>query len=78
MQVLKKVENAGLTLEGEVVALGRLTSISRWSKVKFKQPCNFEESPYVVRVFLPRAIYENIDIVFIEFYGILKVTFLEK
>jgi hypothetical protein len=33
-------------------------------------PCNFEESPYVARVFLPRDIYENIDIVFMEFYGI--------
>jgi hypothetical protein len=31
---------------------------------------NFEESSYVARVFLPRAIYENIDIVFIEFYVI--------
>jgi hypothetical protein len=25
---------------------------------------------YAARIFLPRAIYENIDIVFIEFYGI--------
>jgi hypothetical protein len=32
----KKGREAGLTLEGEVVALGRLTSISRWSKAKFK------------------------------------------
>jgi hypothetical protein len=31
----------GLTLEGEEVALWRLTSLSRWSKVKFKSPCNF-------------------------------------
>jgi hypothetical protein len=26
--------------------------------------------PYVARVFLPRAIYENIDIMFMELYGI--------
>jgi hypothetical protein len=31
---------------------------------------NIEESPYVARIFLPRAIYENVDIVFIEIYGI--------
>ena len=30
---------------GEEVALLRLTSLSRWSKAKFKSPCNFEESP---------------------------------
>ena len=45
----------GLTLEGDSgkeIALWRLTSLSRWSKVKFKLPCNFEESPYVAaRVF---------------------------
>jgi hypothetical protein len=57
-------------LEGEEIALWRLTSISCWSKVKFKKPCNFEESPYVAHVFLPRAIYENVDITFIEIYGI--------
>ena len=47
----------GLTLEGdsgEEVALWRLISLSRWSKAKFKSPCNFEESLYVVaRVFSP-------------------------
>jgi hypothetical protein len=32
----KTGREAGLTLEGEVVALGKLTSISRWSKAKFK------------------------------------------
>ena len=32
----KKGREAGLTLEGEVVVLGRLTSISRWSKAKFE------------------------------------------
>jgi hypothetical protein len=54
----------GLTLEGEEVALWRLTSLSRWSKAKFKSPCNFEESPYVAaRVFSPLVIYENEDIV---------------
>jgi hypothetical protein len=66
----KKGREAGLTLEGKEVALWRLTSISRWSKAKFKYPCNLEESPYVARIFLPRAIYENVDIVFIEIYGI--------
>ena len=30
----------------------------------------FEELPYVARIFFPRAIYENVDIVFIEIYGI--------
>jgi hypothetical protein len=63
---------AGLTLEGEEVALWRLTSLSRWSKAKFKSPCNFEESPYVAaRVFSPLAI-ENVDTVhmFIEIYRI--------
>ena len=47
------------------VALWRLTSLSRWSKAKFKSPCNFEESPYVARL-----IYENVVIVFIEIYCI--------
>jgi hypothetical protein len=56
---------------GEEVALWRLTSLSRWSKAKFKSPCNFEESPYVaIRVFSPLVIYENVDIMFIEFYRI--------
>ena len=32
----RKGREAGLTLEDEVVALWRLTSISRWSKAKFK------------------------------------------
>jgi hypothetical protein len=42
----------------------------------FSQACricgsNFEVTlGYAARIFLPRAIYENIDIVFIEFYGI--------
>ena len=61
------------SLEGEEVALSRLTSLSRWSKAKFKSPCNFEESPYVAaRVFSPLVIYENEDIVhvFIEIYRI--------
>jgi hypothetical protein len=58
-----------------------LTSLSRWSKAKFKSPCNFEESPYVAaRVFSPLVIYENVDImhVFIEVYRIriLKVFLL--
>ena len=63
----------GLTLEGKEVALWRLTSLSRWSKAKFKSPCNFEELPYVAaRVFSPLVIYENVDIVhmFIEIYRI--------
>ena len=54
----------GLTLErdsGEEVALWRLTSLSCRSKAKFKSPCNFEETPYVVaRVFSPLVIYENV------------------
>ena len=61
---------AGLALEGEVVALGGLASVSRWSGARFRWPCNFEESPYVARVFLPRAICESVDIVFTEFYVI--------
>jgi hypothetical protein len=32
----KKGQEGGLALESEVVALWRLTSISRWSKAKFK------------------------------------------
>jgi hypothetical protein len=45
------------------VALWRLTSLSSWSKAKFKSPCNFEEVPYVAaRVFSPLVIYENVDI----------------
>ena len=57
----------------------------RWSKAKFKSPCNFEELPYVAaRVFSPLVIYKNVDIVhvFIEIYhtciSILKVIFLES
>jgi len=65
---------SGLTLEGnsgEEVALWRLTSLSRWSKAKFKLPCNSEESPYVAaHIFSPLPIYENDDIVFIEIYRI--------
>jgi hypothetical protein len=67
---------SGLTLEGdsgEEVALWRLTSLSRWSKAKFRSPCNFEESPYVAtHVFSPLVIYEYVDIVhvFIEIYRI--------
>ena len=67
---------AGLTLEGDLgkeVALWRLTLFSRWSKEKFKSPCNIEESPYVTAcVFSPLVIYENADIVhmFIEIYRI--------
>jgi hypothetical protein len=53
----------------------QLTSLSHWSKVKFKSPCNFEESSYVAaRVFSPLVIYENVDIdivhAFIEIYRI--------
>jgi hypothetical protein len=63
------------SLEGPLqeVALWRLTLFSRWSKVKFKSPNNFEESPYVAaRVFSLLVIYENVDIVhvFIEIYRI--------
>jgi hypothetical protein len=37
--------STGLTLEGdsgEEVVLRRFTSLSRWSKAKFKSPCNFK------------------------------------
>jgi len=78
----------GLTLEGdsgEEVALWRLTSLSRWSKEKFKSPCNFEESPYVAAcAFSPLVIYENVDIVqcllksIVSVISILKVIFLES
>jgi hypothetical protein len=51
---------------GEEVALWRLTSFSCRSKVNYKSPCNFEESSYVAPIFLPRVIYEIVDIVFIE------------
>jgi hypothetical protein len=67
---------SGLTLDGdsgEEVALLKLTSLSRWSKAKFKSPCYFEESPYVAAcVFSALVIYENVDIVhvFIEIYRI--------
>ena len=56
---------AGLTLEGDSgkeVALWRSTSLSRWSKAKFKSPCNFEVSPYgyvAARLFSPLVIYEK-------------------
>jgi len=64
---------SSITLEGdsgEEVTLLRLTSLFRWSKAKFKSPCNCEESPFVARVFSPGVIYENVDIVFIEIYRI--------
>jgi hypothetical protein len=67
-------EYAGLTLEGDSgkeVTLWRLTSLSCWSKAKFKSPWNFEESLYVAAcLFSPLVIYENVDIVFIEIYRI--------
>jgi hypothetical protein len=49
------------------VALWRLTS----SNAKFKSFCNFEETPYVARIFLPHVIYENVDIMF--FKSILSI-----
>jgi len=55
---------------GEEVALWMLTSLSCWSKAKFKSPCNFEELPYVAHIFLPRVIYENVAIMFVEIYRI--------
>ena len=64
----------GLTLEGDSVkevVLWSLTSLSHWSKTKSKSPSNFEVSTYVASVFLPRVIYENVNIVFI---GILQQT----
>ena len=74
----------GLTFEsdsGEEAALWRLTSLSRLLKAKFKLPCNFEESPYVTRIFLPCVIYENVNIMFTEIYVSMKYfesDFLEK
>ena len=68
-----------LTLEGKEVALWRLTSLSRWSKEKFKSPCNFEELPYVAaHVFSPLVNYENVDIVHVYPVSILEVIFLES
>ena len=37
---------------GEEVTLWRLTLLSYWSKLKFKSPCNFEESLYVGIMFI--------------------------
>jgi len=65
--------NPGLMFEGDSgkqVTLLRLTSLSLRSKEKFKLPYNFEETPYVDPVFLPRVIYENVNILFIEIYRI--------
>jgi hypothetical protein len=61
-----------LTFEGdsvEEVDLWSLTLLFRWSKTKSKSPWNFEESTYVASVYLPRVIYENVDIVFIGIYN---------
>jgi len=55
---------------GEEVVLWMLTLLSRWSKLKFKSPCNFEELPYDALIFLPRVIDEIIDMVFIEICSI--------
>jgi hypothetical protein len=51
------------------VILWSLTLLSRWSKTNSKLHCNFEELTYVARIFLPRVIYENVDIVFIGIYN---------
>ena len=51
---------------GEEITMWRLTLLSHWSIAKFKSPCNFEESHYIARIFLPPVINENVDIVFIE------------
>ena len=78
-----------LTFEGdsvEEVVLGSLTSLSRWSKMKSKSPWNFEESTYVASIFLPRVIYESVDIVFFGIFNkhlsyplsILKVIFVKS
>ena len=37
---------------GQEVALWGLTLFFHWSKAKFKSPCNFQELPYVARIFL--------------------------
>ena len=71
-----QIWEAGLVLEGvsgEGVAFWRFTLLSRWSKVKFKLPCNFKESPYVDHISLPNVIYEHVDIMLIEIYRFHQV-----
>ena len=46
----------GLTFEGDSdkeIPLWGLASFSRGSKAKSNSPCNFEDSSYVARIFLP-------------------------
>jgi len=39
-------------------------------------PCNFEELLYVARIFLPRVIYEYIDIMFLK--SIVPIKYFES
>jgi hypothetical protein len=66
---------------GKEVALWRLTSLSHWSKAKFKSSCNFEESPYVAAcVFSPfMKMSTSCTCLLISIVSvILKVIFLES
>ena len=70
---LNSDDQPGLTFKddsGEEVALWRLTSLSCLSKTKFKSACNFEEMPYVARIFLLNVISDIVDMVFIEIYRV--------
>ena len=70
----KKGREAGLTLEGEVVACeGRLRFLV--GQKRSSSSLVILKSRLMLPAYFCRAIYENIDIVVIEFYGILKVTF---
>jgi hypothetical protein len=69
--VFEKGREAGLTLVGKEVALWRLTSIFRWSKAKFKYPCNYEEKTennklniYWYTQYLMKSTFENIWLFF--------------
>jgi hypothetical protein len=80
-RVTSPCDTPGFTLEGDLgkeVTLWELTSLSRWSKAKFKSPCNFEELLYVARVFLPRVIKENVYWNLSYPLSILKVIFLKS
>ena len=54
--ILRSSTAQGLTVEGDSVkeiSLWGLASLSCGSKAKSNSPCNFEESSYVGRIFLP-------------------------
>ena len=75
----QSMHSPGLTLEGnsgKEVALWRLTSPSRWSKAKYKSPCNFEESP----AYFPYVSFMKMSISCLLKYivSVLKVIFLKS